>query len=324
MDYLSFLNLKHSISNWEDGEELPIPEWATILIWLGYWSRRTQLQDKRLIVFAILPTRELAASFAAFGAILGGARSFVDSLSWPKFRNKPIGSVVYWKERQGTKKFEGTILKFEEMHGTELITLQITKPTLAARRGDMFSIGRGQFDNYLFTEEKPPTTSRSSTFSRSESWFKILLGDLNPKWIWSDGAESILVTRMTGFENAIADLSLSCDDTSPVPILDLLCISKSNESAQSKLRISHPRGKLDGRYPLAILDGAEAFHEASHLSGTLNILTILDRSEFSEGINDRMLELGSIANEVQLEEFGEIPVRFPPGFELAAYVVPCE
>lgn len=324
MDYLSFLNLKHNISIWENGKITPIPEWAASLIWLGDWCRTIQLPGYRLIVFAAIPTRELAASFAAFGAVLGGARSFVHSLSWPKFRNKPIGSVVYWRERQGTKKFEGTILKFEEMYGTELITLKVTKPAAAAKRGDTTSIGRGQFDNYLFTEEEPPSSSRLSAFSRSESWFKTLLGDLSPKWILSDGAECILVTRMSGFEKAIANLSLTCDETSPVPLLDLLCIANSNESVQAKLRMSHSRGKIDGRFPLAILDGVEAFHEAPHLLGTINILTILDRSEFSEGINDKLLELSTIASEVPLEKLGEIPVQFPPGLELAAYVVPSE
>lgn len=303
---------------------VPLPEWASALVWLGGWCRETQFQDKRLITFAILPSRKLAAAFAAFGAMLGGARSFKDTLSWPRFRNKPIGSVVYWKERQGTKQFAGTILKFEEMYGTELITLQVTKPASAAKKGGTTSIGRGQFDNYLFTEEEPPSASRSSTFSHSESLMKKMLGDLNQKWIWADGAESILVTRMTNFGENIADLSLSYDDTAPVPMLDLLCVSKSNESTLAKLRISHPGGKLDGRYPLAILDGAEAFHEVEHLSGSHNILTILDRSEFSEGINDRLLELGAIASDVQLDELGELPAQFPPGLELAAYLVPRE
>lgn len=310
---------------WDSGEECSLPQWAAALIWLGDWCRRTQFHDKRLIVFATLPTRELVTSFVAFGAILGGARSFEDSLSWPRFRNKPIGSVVYWKERQGTKRFAGTILKFEEMYGTELITLQVTKPASAAKKGGTTSIGRGQFDNYLFTEEEPPTSSRSSTFNHSEIFMKKLLGELNPKWIWADGAESILVTRMTSFENAIAGLSISCDDTAPVPMLDLLCVARSNESTLAKLRISHPGGKLDGKYPLAILDGAEAFHAAhQHLAGTTNILTILDRSEFSEEIHDKVLELGAIASDLQFDAYGELPASFPPGLELAAYVVPSE
>lgn len=275
-------------------------------------------------MFATLPTRELVTSFVAFGAILGGARSFEDSLSWPRFRNKPIGSVVYWKERQGTKRFAGTILRFEEMYGTELITLQVTKPASAAKKGGTTSIGRGQFDNYLFTEEEPPTASRSSTFSHSERFIKTLLGDLNPRWIWADRAESILVTRMTSFGDAIANLSLSSDDTASVPLQDLLCAAKGSEATSAKLRISHAGGKLDGKYPLAILDGAEAFHEAPHLSGTINILTILDRFEFSEGINDRLLELGAIASDVQLDELAELPAYFPAGFDLAAYVVPRE
>ena len=104
-------------------------------------------------------------------------------------------------------------------------------------------------------------------------------------------------------------------------MVDLLCVAKSSESTLAKLRISHPGGKLSGTYPLAILDGAEAFHEAEHLSGSQNILTILDRSEFSDGVNDRLLELGAIASDVSLSELGKIPAHFPPGLEVAAYIV---
>jgi hypothetical protein len=323
LDSLSGFSLKDRITVWDGAEGSSLPEWAAALVWLGDWCRRTQFHDRRLIVFATLPSRELAAAFVAFGAMLGGARSFKDSLSWSRFRNKSIGSVVYWRERQGTKRFAGAIVKFEEMHGTELITLKVIKPAAVAKKGGTTSIGRGQFDNYLFTEEEPPTSSRSSAFSQNESLMKKLLGYLNPKWIWADGAESILVTQMTGFGSAIADLSLSCDEISPVPMLDLLCIARSNESTLAKLRISHSRGKLDGKYPLAILDGPEAFYGAhEHLAGTSNILTILDRSEYSEGISDKVLELGAIASDVHLGEFGELPASFLPGVELAAYVVP--
>lgn len=320
MDALQYISSK-SISAWDDGEESSLPQWAATLIWLGSWCRRTQLRDRRLIAFATLPTRELAASFVAFGAILGGACSFSDSLSWPRFRGLPIGSVVHWKEGHAGKNFSGTISAFQKLHDTEFIVLAVTRPASAAKKGLVFSISESQFDNFLFTEESPPTRARTSSFTRSQSLLKQILGDLNPKWIWADGAESLLVTRMKYFENAIAELALSCEDVSPVPMLDLLCAARSNEATLAKLRISHPRGKLDGKYPLAILEGAESFHQAEHLIGTTNILTILDRSEFSEGINDRLLELGAIANDVQLDELGELPTHFPPGIELAAYVV---
>jgi len=319
MDILHCLQFKRNITVWDRDEECPLPPWAASLIWLGYWCRLTQLHGKRLIVFAILPTRDLAASFAAVGALLGGARAFKDSLSWPRFREMPIGSVVHWKETQSGAKFSGIISAFREEYGTEFISLKVTRPVRRATAGLVTSISRNVFDNYLFTQEAPPTSARSTAFGRSENLVRSLLGDLNPKWAWAEGPESILVTRMTAFGDAMADLSLSCDGSPRVAMTELLCAARSNEAILAKLHISHPRGNLDGRYPLAILDGAEPFDRVPHLPEAANLLTILDRSEFSQEIKDQLLRLSHV---FQIDELGEIPAEFPHGIELAAYVVP--
>ncbi len=104
-------------------------------------------------------------------------------------------------------------------------------------------------------------------------------------------------------------------------MLDLLCLGKSSGQSHAKLRISHSRGIVSGEYPLAILDGPEAFFVNEHLDNGSNVLVILDRSEYQEGINNQVLQLKSNADDQLANYVKDIPDSFPPGVEFEAFVV---
>lgn len=309
------------IAIWEGGETCVLPGWAESLIWLGAWCRLCQLPGKRIIVFAVLPTRELAAAFASLGCLVGGASSFVDTLSWPVFKNMPIGRSVFWEHRNTAARYCGEIVGFKERDGAEFIVVKVTKARRRVEVGFNREISRAYFDEYQFTEEKPPSQLKAASFRAVWQSLESLIENPNPKWIFADGAEALLVTRKARFENEISCLSLSIDGKPPIAMTDFSCLERNKVGSHGKLRIEHPRGALEGVFPLAILDGAQAFFVHEHLTSIPNMLVVLDRSEYQEGIHDKVLELRSVSQGSNTFCQSHIPDRFARGIELAAYVV---
>jgi hypothetical protein len=312
--------LRSSVALVQRGEESRVPNWAQSFVWLGDVCRSVRTQDQRLIVFVVVPNRSMAAAFIALGALLAGARSFADSLSWPRFRAMSRDSIVHWKERDGEKMFSGRIIAFEELYGTEFIRLAVTKPVFLAKKGHITLIPRDQFEKFLFTEDQPPAAARTFAFARSEALLKNLIGGLHPKWLWADGAEALIVTKISDFETALAELAMSWDGAQPALLLDLLCLAPTDTGTLAKVRITHPRGSMNGNFPLAILDGPDAFRAHEHL-GRCNILAIVDRSEYGHEIHDHVLSLNSVARKGQPNGFGSRPEFLPVGIEIAAYLV---
>jgi hypothetical protein len=302
--------------------EYGLPDWAATLIWLGAWCRSYTVPGKRLITFVVLPTRDLAAAFACLGSLIEGSRLFQDTLSWARFRALPQGSVVFWKQRVGTKAYSGTILGFESLYGSdEFIRIQVSKPAAAAKAGLIQSISERYFDDYLFSIEQPPSASRSDVYRKTEGFFRQLLGNVNTKWIWADGAEALLVSNLSRFELTLTSVSMVIGKKSSVSLGDLLCLGRNPAQSHSKIRLSHPRGSIAGTYPLAILDGPEAFYVHEHLDSSTNILVIADRSEYRVDIDDAVMQLRNLSASRLDELHSSIPDIFPAGVEIAAFAI---
>lgn len=314
-------NFDQRITVIDGDDESSLPDWAESLIRLGAWCRSCQQDGKRLIVFAVLPTRELAAAFASFGCLVSGAAEFEDALSWPTFKKMPIGQSVFWVHRNTSSRYCGEILDFKENEGAEFIIVKVTKAQRKAEIGMIREISRSYFDDYRFTEEKPPSKSKAERFETTQLSLSSLVSNLNPKWIWADGAEALIVSSVDNFESSIEGLSLSIDGKSPISMSNLLCLGRNRDHGHAKLRIDHPRGTLNGDFPLAILDGPNAFMMHEHLSMVPNILVILDRCEYQASIDDKVLELSSISQEIKTEFISAMPGNFAPGIELAAYLI---
>jgi len=274
---------------------------------------------KRLITFLVLPNRELAAAFAGIGSLIAGAGLYQDKMSWPAFVTLPPGAVVHWKN--GARAFSGKIIGIEGSDGAEFIRVEVTKPTAEAKMGLVQSISKTHFDDFHFSEESPPSALKSAALEKAERHIGSLLGKVNPKWIWADGAEAILVTSLAAIERSAGNLFFVTTNNNRISMLDFLCARKNSESGHAKLRLAHPRGKLNGNFPLAILDGSEAFHSHQHLLHVPNLLFILDRSEYDEGMHGSVISVKNISSQFIPRELMDMPDSFPEGFEIASFVI---
>ena len=313
------INLRISVL---DGNELiSLPDWALALVWLGYWCRLNQHKGKRLIVFAVLPTRELSAAFAGIGSLIGGAIAFEDTLSWATFKKMPIGRNVFWVHRNTMTRYCGEIIAFKEFEGTEFIVVKVIKAPRKAELGLIREISKSYFDEYRFTEERPLSVPKAESFDIALQALKSLVPTLNQKWIWADGAEALILSGLTKFEHSLQGVSLSIDGNAPVALSELLCMGRNKEQTHAKLRIDHPKGGIDGNFPVAILDGTAAFLVHEHLSSAANLLFLLDRSEYQADVHDTVIGLRSIPHQAipNLNLF--MPEKFAHGIEISAFLI---
>lgn len=299
-----------------------LPDWAASLVWLGEWSRLNRVAAKRLIIFVVLPAREFSAAFLGLGCLLAGARQYEDALSWPRFKALEVGRPVFWSRKDGTNRYRGSLLGAEERGGAEFMSVDVTRAPRRAEVGTRLTINRRYFDDYRFTEEEPPTGPRALSLNAAGKALGCLVETLNPKWIWADGAEGLVVTSVATFETSMTDLAISVDDLPPIAMSDLLCSGRNNSQGHGKLRIDHPKGALSGDFPLIILDGPSAFGIHEHLSTLSNILVVLDRSEYSEDIHNTALGVRSISTECLNAVLADsMPNTFASGIEIAAYLI---
>lgn len=297
-----------------------LPDWAASLVWLGGWCRSNRVAGKRLIAFVVLPAREFAAAFLGLGCLLAGARQYEDSLSWPKFKALEVGRRVFWSRRDGTTRYQGSLLGAAECGGAEFIAVEVTKAPRRAEIGTRLMINRKYFDDYRFTEEEPPTRPRALSLNAAGQSLACLVENFNPKWIWTDGAEGLVVTSVATFETSMTSLAISVDGRPPIGMSDILCSDRNNSQGHAKLRIDHPRGALAGHFPLVILDGPGAFAVHEHLSTASNVLVVLDRSEYREDIHNAALGVRSISSEgLNAVLANSMPNTFSRGIEIAAY-----
>lgn len=232
-----------------------------------------------------------------------------------------MGSLVYWKQKNGTESFAGKIIGFTEEYGSEFIKVQVTKPIAKAKKGLLQLVSKGHFDGYFFTEERPLGVAKNFVLKEAELMLSQMVGKINPKWIWSDGSEALLVTSMKNFIDTTESIFISIDGLPKIRLADLLCLGKGNENSHAKLRLTHPRNEcVGGEFPIIILDGPDAFDIRSHLSGSANVLVILDRMEYQERIHNAVLQLQNTAQELE-QIFSGLPDHFPFGVECAAYSV---
>ncbi len=306
----------------ENGIYYEFPAWADFLISIGRLCRVKKLSNaKNIVTIVTLPNRNFAAGFVSLGSMLQGAKVFQDILSWKIFRGMPVKSEVYFRPQNGQLKYKGNIVEFTEVNGEECIVVAVTNPINLAKKGTKYLISENKFDNYFFSIEQPLSDTKTESMHRAAYFYNEWLGSLNPKWIASDGAESLVVGTLSELTFVYKNLFISSDNTKPISMDEILCMQKIKEPRHGKIRITHSRGDLDGLFPLLILDGADAFNILSQGISHSNIIVLLERSEYHENIHNTLLQLKQTAEDITFQMFECLPEITPAGIEFISFAV---
>lgn len=142
-------------------------------------------------------------------------------------------------------------------------------------------------------------------------------------WLWSAGTEACLRTNMARFWNTLDGLKIGAADSGLCPAKDALCPATADERRNAKVHVASAIRAAEKASPVHILDGIEAFHQVRDI-GSGNVVVILDRAEYSPEVHNFLLNAKSFSRDPSRELLETVPERFPPGFELSAFVLPRE
>lgn len=319
MNFLESMALSCALYLQDDEERLPLPDWAKAEIWLGWWCRNLQLKNKRLLVVAILPSRELAAAFVGMGCILAGTRMFSGELTWERFKSLQKGTDIFWRSPKGRGGYSGVILDRDAL-GPETIRVQIVKGGRRSDAGSIFEFSEKWFNDCLFSEAKLPAGQRKGALESAVMFCNQLGLEVNSPWMSTVGAEACLVTNQARFRHELLGLKVGVDSHPPTSMADVLCLQNGTDISASKLRLVSSGNYSGMSVPVTILDGGGAFGRIE-LVESGNVLVLLKRSEYTAEIQNYLLELRNVANAFSIDIAGDIPSSFPPGVELTAFVV---
>lgn len=301
-------------------KEICLPEWALAMISMGKWCRSFNRPAARLVTVLIVPQRKTCAGFAALGALLAGAQLHESYVPWQRFRDLPPSSVVYWRARDTRLPRQGKIIDLMSYEGAEFISVEITKSSKKADIGTVFRVSESSFSNCGFSLEALHGRSAEAALLNAQKVFELVTGADVSQWIMDVGSEALLITGMSSFYQDLESVTIrSTPDISSL-LSELLCAGRMESPGHAKLRITHPRAETTGKFPLAILDGREAFGQVK-LVNAENILILLERSEFTENESDFVMQLHAASTVLTKHEWAELPAKLPAGIEAGAWII---
>lgn len=306
----------------EAGAKHAMPAWAKATLWLGWWTRKWQLSDSRLLAVAVLPSRDLAAMFASLGCVIAGAQQFEKGFCWDDLVALPAGSPIFWKIPNSKTRYEGVVLESTASEGQELVPVRVEKGG-SKERGMVWFFSPRKFAECIFSEACLPTRQGSQIMENAFAFLQSAGVQVKRSWLWSGGVEASLRTNMTRFWNALDGLAIGVSDSGLCPAGDALCPAMPDERRNAKVQVASATRASETASPVHILDGIDAFHQVRDI-GSGNVVVILDRAEYSPEVNNFLLNARSCSRDPSPEVLESVPERFPPGFELSAYVLPKE
>lgn len=305
----------------QDGDErLPLPDWSKALLWLGWWCRSFQLNEKRILAVVVLPARRYGSIFVGLGCLLAGARQFRGGFSWNDLQSLPPGTGIFWKTESHGVRYQGVIqAKHEGAPG--LVPVRITATRRSREVGLVWSFSPAKFAEYLFSEECLPAEKGTAAMDNALRFHRALGLETDPRWVCTAGAEGLLVTNQVGFWDAVDGIQIAAKSDAPLPLGDVLCAAGVRDRSVAKLRLAAASRVTEHiSAPMTILDGPAAWDQIQHID-TGNIVVLLERAEYTADVHNYLLEAAGDAEEAPDDLRRDVPGRIPPGVEVTAFVL---
>lgn len=322
MDWLREAGFLKSIC-WAErrgGQCLPLPGWASFLVWLGSVSRGFQFDDKRVVCVALLPTRICCSSLAALGSITNSLTNPDNGLSWDLFLECEEGLNVYflYPDKKGKRKqFEGQLGRVEDREGQKLRNIKI----ISRRRdcqGLSIHIGLSRFlDSNVSFHPYHRSRLLSELYELSD-FFGRALHRFNENRLLLRDPESVVITSRAGWERENENVHLGVvEDQVPIflPAKEVLLTRFS----RTLLYTPKSRDLHDINCPLAILDGLDALRSREFINAS-NMLVLLDQNEYGEEAEDILSQFATFCNKDKPQEFKNLPSQCPSGIQVQFYL----
>jgi hypothetical protein len=299
---------------------VPLPNWAKSAIEIGAWARYAATSnDSRLLVCCVVPCRSVFTALVGFGSVLIGGALFEKGFSWADLLALQDKTEIFWKDPKIGERFSGIVLPKEEVCGTLMRPVKITKgPRKYMNTKWYFS--ESKFRNCVFSEIQLPSHIATKKLKSTELFFDILGVKSVLPWIISSGTEVRFVANRAALKRSLEGWGLTSGaENDPAPVDQLLILGDEGDHALAKARVSHVRGSITSDCPVSVLDGPLAFQRISDIE-TGSLVVVLERTELAEEHRDLLIQARhehSLECERKLAEL--VPSNIPTTVEVTSY-----
>lgn len=328
-DWLADLPLKTRLCVGPEGSldvGRPSPEWASFMVFLGWWLAETQVIRGTIHCVAIVPTRACCPPLIALGTLLSSASRPGEDLSWEAFSALPPGTRVHFRVPRPNDRNESHsgILSRSEFRG---LPLAIKVDSVPGPNQDHHLtrqvLGPSNFSKYRCRLTPYPTSQRMGRLDRTGAFLGRLVRGFDSRWLLSATSCCTVVTSIAGWRKDTENLVVARTSADKLP-LGALLMARSDNSEELTRVFLVPPGDLAARserLPLVVLDGPRSFRSLQSLPA-LKVVTLLEHSEYDATVAGDLAGLTSQRDDNLLRSIWVFRQSPPAGIDVLLFAQP--
>jgi len=291
--------------------KLDFPDWAAFMTWSGFWLRKTKMNDYKLVMLLIVPSKVCCSAFCSLGALLASTNNFTSDMTWEEFMGLPAGIEVYLKvpHKDRHMNFTGKISEVIEIYDGELGR----KVTYGGRIKDFkaaettISIMKNGFKSKQIS--LIPHINKHN-FEEIRTSYAALIEDFDNSWLSASVTECRVLTNKAEWARNIENTALTIRAASAVTecLLGRLLLTTSDDYHNPRVEVlSHKSiNNVNSMVHLTVSEGREALLSGiGNLHKTQNAIFILSIEEYEM---DCLNQVSSIS-----QHRCDVPIDLPLG-----------
>ena len=301
-------------------ERQELSKWVNFLFRCGFLLRTCQVNDARIVIALLLPTRELAAAFAAVGIILGSLKSTVEFLTWKQFLTLPSGTELYvrFHHKKSNRSLKGEVgEKKDGPYGLERRIKIVNGPK--AVRGSSEIVLESTFGRLGISMTEHPKKGRMDSIVQAGTFLRGVSRFYKPNWLVSSQTEALVITNKAEWKRVCNSVRIGIAGQPQANFLaDVLLASDIRDRRMSRIALSAPGKDVSSVYaPVAIIDGPRALPQWREVNAR-NLLVLADQIEFDEECHGAIIDMTTSRDDSLLpKEFAGLIDYAPKGAALA-------
>lgn len=307
---------KIQISSESGKEGIKLPDWASFMIWAGYRMSTTQINDGRVLMTILLPTRVCCSIFCLLGGLIGRASlslSCVPDLSYEEFKQLPADTEIYL--RDNGKRIKGIISGRQNICNLDC---QIVTVKSGGKKysNSSFGIHKNNFKDYGISCEAHLSAIAEKKIDRVSKYYRKFCPKISKNWIGNCSTEIVAWTNKAKLKREAEGLNISIGGLKPISITELLLLNSNRVLLKSP---KSPKAEYH-HCPLAILDGPQSFSRLEHLQAN-NIILLIDRSEYTPSEENQLASVVGYRDDTLIDKSKFKIDKVPTGTELMTFAI---
>lgn len=310
-----------------EGKLDSFPEWAAFMTWSGFWLRSTKMDDYKLVMLLVVPSKVCCSAFCSLGALIASTKDFVSDMTWDEFLALPAGIEVYLKIQHKSKliNFTGKI--------SEVVTICEGETGRNITYGGRLKDFRSN-PTTISVMKNGFTTKQISliphvnkhNFEQIRKSYTTLVESFDNTWLSTSVTECRILTNKAEWVRNIENTAITLGDFSEVQECQLgrLLLTTSDDYHNSRVEVLSHKSiyNINSMVRLTVSEGREAlFSGIGNLHKTQNTIFILSTEEYDADCLNQISSISQHRSNIPIELPLGTPDNTPCGIEMVMFAL---